>query len=204
MMAIDSRDKTQETIRTPVLLLVILAATPLAHFGCEKIALMPKRTLESRSGAGTFTVTGVVEGFDFDRQEIYMRTEGGKSQIVSYSDRTQVSVDQRRISPSRIQIGDSIEVWLREDSSGRTMAESIRIGQTHAQHTTLEGTVERVLLERDAIELRTPAGELIVVYLRPGSPARTKEEFRRIRAGDFVRFEGAFLSDNRFELNTVL
>jgi hypothetical protein len=72
------------------------------------------------------------------------------------------------------------------------------------RNTTIEGAVERVLSDRRVIELRTSSGALASVYLPQNSPEITEQEFSQLRSGDFVRFEGIFLGENRFELTRIL
>lgn len=90
-------------------------------------------------------------------------------------------------------------------ADGRAVADFIRVrerGQTGT--TSIEGAVERVLSERSVVELRTSAGALISVYLPQNSPDIIQDEFSRLRSGDFVRFRGSFLGENRFESTGIL
>jgi hypothetical protein len=89
-------------------------------------------------------------------------------------------------------------------ADGRAWADSIRVRERGDRNTLIEGTVERVISDRDVIELRTPSGALTSVYLPQNSPELVEDEFRQLRAGDFVRFEGILLGENRFELTRVL
>ncbi|HEU4637629.1 MAG TPA: hypothetical protein VFS84_02155, partial [Candidatus Binatia bacterium] len=68
----------------------------------------------------------------------------------------------------------------------------------------VEGTVERVLSDRRIIELRTSSAASTSVYLPQNSTEITEEEFSQLRSGDFVRFQGIFLGENRFELTRIL
>jgi hypothetical protein len=42
------------------------------------------------------------------------------------------------------------------------------------------------------------------VYLPQNSPEVVEEEFNQLSSGDFVRLQGTFLGENRFELTGVL
>ena len=64
----------------------------------------------------------------------------------------------------------------------------------------VEGTVERISLERGVIELRARNGELLTIYVPESSSAETKDRFHRVWIGDYVRLEGEQLSENRLEL----
>lgn len=93
---------------------------------------------------------------------------------------------------------------MRGTPEGRAVADSILVRERGDRNTTIDGTVERVLSDRRVIELRTASGALTRVYLPQDSPKTVENEFRELRPGDFVRFQGIFLDENRFELTRVL
>jgi hypothetical protein len=93
---------------------------------------------------------------------------------------------------------------MRGTTEGRVVADSIRVHERGESSTAIEGTVERVLSDRRVIELRTPTGALTSVYLPQNSPEIVEDDFKQLRSGDSVRFEGIFLGENRFELTRVL
>jgi hypothetical protein len=182
----------------PLLLLPIVA-------GCEDVALIGRPALDSRSRSDNIEFIGRIEDFDYNRQELYIRTEGGQSQIVTYTGGTQVIIDDKDSQASRLRRGDIIELRMHVTADGRALADSIRVRESgSARDTTIEGIVEQVLSDRGAIELRTASGGLATVYLPRSSPERTSEEFKRLRSGDFVRFEGVFLGENQIEITGVL
>lgn len=177
----------------------------MIHWGCEDVALLGRPALDARSRAANAEFIGTVEEVDHNRQELYLRTEGGQSQIVTYNDRTQVIVDDQETLATGIRRGDIIAVRMHGTADGRVLADSIRLRERGiARNTTIEGTVEQVLRDRAVIELRTASGALTTVYLPRNSAERTEEEFSQLRTGDFVRLRGIFLGENRFELDGVL
>lgn len=199
--------KPQRSTTTPgaIFTLAAVSAAPMIHWGCEDVALLGRPALDARSRAENAEFIGTVEELDHNRQELYLRTEGGQSQIVTYTERTQVIVDDQEILATGIRRGDIIAVRMHGTADGRVLADSIRLRERgNAGNTTIEGTVEQVRRDRAMIELRTASGVLTTVYLPRNSGERTEEEFSRLRAGDFVRLRGIFLGENRFELNGVL
>lgn len=176
----------------------------MIHWGCEDVALLGRPALDARSRANDVKFIGTIEEFDHSRQELYLRTQGGQSQIVTYTNRTQVVVDDQKTPATRLSRGDVIEVRMHGTADGRAVADSIRVREREEiRNMTIEGTVEQVLSDRDVIELRTPSGALITVYLPQNSP-ETENEFSQLRSGDFVRIQGIFLDENRFEFTAVL
>ncbi len=157
--------------------------------------------LDARSRPDNIELVGTVEETDHNRQELYLRTEGGQSQVLTYTDRTRVLINGEETPARRLNRGDVLEVRIHGSADGRTLADSIRVREGgSAGNSTVEGIVERVLSERSVIELRTSSGRLTTVYLPQGSSERTVEEFSRLRPGDFVRFQGVFLGEHQFEL----
>jgi hypothetical protein len=128
--------------------------------------------------------------------------------VVNYTDQTRVVVDGRVQPVSGLQVGDQIRVNLREGEDRRLFADHIRVesravaGATAIR--TVEGTVERIMTERQVLELRTTDGDLLTIYVPDWLNDAAKNRFQRIRAGDYVRLEGERLSENRMELVAFL
>lgn len=192
----------QRASTTPcaISILVLSSTLPFIQAGCEDVAIVGRPMLDSRS-RDRFEFVGTVEDSDHSRQELYLRTEGGQSQVLTYTDRTRVIIHGEENPASHLSRGDLVEVRAHGAVDGRALAESIRVRESgRGGIATVEGTVERVLSDRDAIEVRTASGELTTVYLPQGSPEQMVEEFRRLRPGDFIQLQGIFLGEHRFEL----
>jgi hypothetical protein len=198
--------KPQPVLTTPraILTLAAVSAVPMIHWGCEELALLPRPALDAHSRRENVEFIGAIEELDHSRRELYLRTQEGQSQIVTYTNRTRVAVEGKEISPSELGRGDMIEVRMHGTADGRAMADSIRLRERGDGNSIIDGTIERVLSDRRIIELRTSSAGLTSVYLPQNSPEITEEEFSQLRSGDFVRFQGIFLGENRFELTRIL
>jgi Domain of unknown function (DUF5666) len=198
--------KPQPVLTTPraIFTLAAVSAVPMIHWGCEELALLGRPALDARSRRDTVEFIGTIEELDHSRRELYLRTQEGQSQVVTYTNRTRVAVQGKEISPSELGRGDMIEVRMHGTADGRAVADSIRVRERGMSKTTIEGTVERVLSDRRIIELRTSSGALISVYLPQNSPGIVEDEFSRLRSGDSVRLEGIFFAEKRFELTRIL
>ena len=198
--------KPQPVLTTPraIFTLAAVSAVPMVHWGCEELALLGRPALDTRSGRENVEFIGTIEELDHSRRELYLRTQGGQSQIITYTNRTRIAGEGNEISPSDLGRGDMIEVRMHGTADGRAVADSIRVRERGDGNSIIEGTVERVLSDRRIIELRTPSGALTSVYLPQNSHEIVEDEFRQLRSGDSVRFEGIFLGENRFELTRVL
>jgi hypothetical protein len=198
--------KPQPVLTTPraIFTLAAVSAVSMIHWGCQELALLGRPALDTHSRRENVEFISIIEELDHSRRELYLRSEGGQSQIVTYTNRTRVVVEGKEISPSELGRGDIIEVRMHGTADGRAVADSIRLRERGDRNTTIEGAVERVLSDRRVIELRTSSGALTSVYLPQYSPEITEQEFSQLRSGDFVRFEGIFLGENRFELTRIL
>ena len=190
------------TARKVALGLLVLLAPTLS--GCDNnIALIGRPTLESRGPPERVTAT--VDGVDHQLREIYLLAEGNQHYVVSYLSGTRVTSQGRDYPVDNLRPGDRVEVDVREGADKRLYADQVRVlGSGGAAATTkvrnVEGTVERVSLQRSVIELRTRSGELLTIYVPESSSQETKDRFHRVWVGDYVRVEGELLSENRLEL----
>ncbi len=198
--------KLQPVITAPraIFTAAAVSAVPIVHWGCEEVALLGRPALDARSRRDNVEIIGRVQELDHSRRELYIRTEGGQSQVVTYTNRTRVAADGKEISTSDLGRGDVIEVRMRGTADGRAVADSILVRERGDRNATIEGTVERVLSNRRVIELRTASGALTSVYVPQDFPETVENEFKQLRSGDFVRLQGIFLGENRFELTRVV
>jgi hypothetical protein len=183
------------------LALVVFAAVILS--GCENIALIGRPTLESRGPPERVTAT--LDGVDHRLQELYLLADGNQHYVVSYLSGTRVTAQGRGYRAADLRAGDRVEVDLREGADKRLYADQVHVlgsggASTTTQIRNVEGTVERVSLQRSVIELRTRNGEQLTIYVPESSSQETKDRFYRIWIGDYIRLEGESLSENRLEL----
>jgi len=109
--------------RKPLIVFVLV----LAMSGCETVALIGRPTLEARDRSDRFEVVGAIEDINREHREIYLRTEQGQSQVISYSESTRVLEQNREYPVSHLRTGDRIETQLARISGGRAAAQVIRV-----------------------------------------------------------------------------
>jgi hypothetical protein len=180
----------------------MLAAAMLS--GCDNnIALIGRPTLESRGPPERVMAT--IDGVDHQLQELYLLAEGNQHYVVRYLSGTRVMAQGQDHPATSLQAGDRVEVELREGADRRLYADQIRIvgsggSSAAARIWNVEGTVERISLDRGLLELRARSGELLTVFVPQSSSAETKDRFYRVWIGDYLRLEAEPLSENRLEL----
>ena len=189
------------TTPTTISILVLSSTLPVICVGCEDVGILNRPLLNARARSDNVDIIATVEDLDHGRQEIYLRTEGDQSLVVTYTDLTRLNIDGQEAPANRLSRGDIVEVRTRGTPDGRFLADSVRVRESgQSRSTKIEGTIEQVLSDGRVIVLRTSSGRLTKVYLPQDSSKQTEEEFRRLRSGDFVRFEGVFLGESQFEL----
>ena len=131
--------KPQPVITAPraIFTLAAVSAVSMIHWGCEDVALIGRPALDARSRRANVEFIGTVEDLDHSRGELYLRTEGGQSQIVTYTNRTRVIVDGEEVSASELGHGDIIEVQMHGTADGRALADSIRVRERGDRNTTI-------------------------------------------------------------------
>jgi hypothetical protein len=198
---------------------LLLAAVIFIGSACENIALIRRDSPVPegrRDGTDRGEVVGTVDGIDTKAREIYVRTSGGQMRTVSYSSETRVFIRGQEYPVSELRRDDEVSLQLVRGDRRNEYTNLIRVGDRGPASTdrlpersgdslgvvqTIEGTVERVDVERGYFEVRPRFGNDITRVFLPYKPVqRTEDQFRRLREGDYVRVEGEVVSDNRVEL----
>jgi hypothetical protein len=202
---------------------LLLAGAILFGAACENIALIRRDSPVSgarRDRTENIEVVGTVEDVDTRAREIYLRTGPGTTRTLSFGTDTRVIIRGREYPVSELRRDDEVTVQLAKSSRAKEHVNLIRVrdrGRTGAEGLppdsgdglaavqTIEGTVERVDLERGYFEVRPRFGNGVTRVFLPYRPGlRTEDEFRRLREGDYVRVQGEVVTDNRVELKGFL
>jgi hypothetical protein len=64
----------------------------------------------------------------------------------------------------------------------------------------IEGTVTTVDPQTGRFQLRSSSAGTVLVTLPYNPPSSTADRFNRLRTGDFVRVEGRYVAQDRFEI----
>jgi hypothetical protein len=133
---------------------------------------------------------------------------------VLYDNNTRVVYRQRDYAVSNLEPGDYVAMRAQEDRDGRYYADDITVresardrggytGGSTGRFDRIEGRVERIDSRRGSFEIRDRSRTVLVTL--PYNPLRSvSDRFNRLREGDFVRVEGRYISEDRFEVETFL
>ena len=161
-------------------------------------------------------VIGEVRYVDARAHEIEVRSESGRTVIVKYDNRTRVTYRQKDYSLANLEPGDYVALRTQQDRDGRLYTDLIAVRESAQDRggsgarigrpdrlNRFEGTVEYVDARRGTFEIRD-RGRLVVVSVGFNAPRPVMERFNRLRQGDFVRIEGRFSNQDRFDLENFL
>jgi len=164
-------------------------------------------------------LVGEVRTIDTRARQIELSTDSGRKFIVKYDNNTRVSYRQRDYPVADLEPGDYVAVRAQQDRDGRYLTDLITVKESLQERSgyngasaggsgngnverldRLEGKVEFVDTKKRMFEIRNRQNRLVVVALPKGAPRLVSERFNRLREGDYVRLEGRFLNQERFEL----
>jgi len=191
-----------------------LAFALLALAGCHELG-----HVDDPGDYGTIggnDIVGEVRYVDARAREIEVRTEAGRTVNVRYDNRTRVTFRQKDYSVSNLEPGDYVAMRAQQDRDGRLFTDLVTVRESSQDRggsggrigrpdrlDRFEGTVERVDARRGTFEVRD-RGRLVVVSVAFNAPRSVTDRFNRLREGDFVRIEGRFSNQDRFDLENFL
>jgi len=161
-------------------------------------------------------VIGEVRYVNTRAREIEVRSESGRTVNVRYDNRTRVTYRQKDYSVSNLEAGDYVAMRAQQDRDGRLYTDLVAVRESAQDRSgsggrtgrpdrldRFEGTVEYVDARRGTFEVRD-RGRLVVVSVAFNAPRTVMERFNRLRQGDFVRIEGRFSNQDRFDVENFL
>lgn len=189
-----------------------LAFAVLALAGCHELGDM--------NGPGDYgslggnDLIGEVRRVDTRNRQIELRSDSGRNLQVRYDNNTQVVYRQRDYAVSNLEPGDYVAMRAQQDRDGRYYADYITVREAAQDRggagrggigrlDRFEGRVESIDSRRGSFEVRD-RGRVVLVTLPYNAPRSVSDRFNRLREGDFVRGEGRYINDDRFELENFL
>lgn len=180
-----------------------------ALVGCHELGHIDG--LSDYGNAGD-NLVGEVRQVDTRNREIELRTDAGRNWRVRYDNRTRVTYRQRDYAVMNLEPGDYIAMRTQQDRDGQLYTDQVTVrdsvqdrgGRGQGRLDGIEGTVEYIDSQRGSFEVRDRSNRLVIVSLRFNPPRTVSDRFGRMREGDYVRIEGRFVNQDRFELENFL
>lgn len=170
-------------------------------------------------GGGTGQVTAQVQALDQRSQRIQIRTQDGRTGVVSYDQRTRLVYQQQEYPVTGLEAGDVVNMRVQQDQRGNLYTDYIVVvqnvrdpsgtggatGGTYGnQLQRVDGTVLAVDQSRGAFQLRLRSGQVVVVTMPYNPPATERSRFQQLRQDQFISLQGRFISQDRVELERFL
>jgi hypothetical protein len=208
---------------------VLFGASVMSLVGCVPLETVQKPTLrEVRLGnvQGQVTednrlqpgeVQAEVDQIDRSRREIHALTNDGGRRVIPYDiDRTHVIYHDGDYSVGDLESGDLIAYF--PVPRDRSYVETIRVQEPvqarpvstarrsppPPRNDVVEGTVERVDIDRGLFDVRPRSGGTVTVSVPYNARAVDVDYFRSLRRGDSVRLEGEFVNRDNLQLLSFL
>ena len=156
-----------------------------------------------------------IDRVDTSSREIHLRPNDSRKRVVGYSAAARAIYRGREYPAAQLESGDQVSMQLKQDSRGNSYTELVRVHesirdrnpdrgatQTPAAMQVVDGRVEHVDFQRNAFELSDRSRPLLLVSLPNNARRSDLDRFRALREGDYVRVEGRFTSQDRFELES--
>jgi hypothetical protein len=191
-----------------------LSWTLLVVTGCQELGRIDLPGVYG--GAAASNIVGEVRNIDNRAGQIELRTDSGRNFLVRYDDNTRVTYRQRDYAVSNLEPGDYVAMRAQQDRDGQYFTDLITVKESVQERggysgssggsgnverlAKLEGRVEYVDSRRGTFEIRDRSNRLVVVSLPYNAPRSISDRLDRLREGDYVRMEGRFLNQDRFEL----
>jgi hypothetical protein len=194
---------------------VVLGLALTVSVGCsDNIALVGRPTLQLDQDE----IFAEIVRVDTSSREIHLRPEDSRNRVVGYSADARVLYRGREYAIAQLERGDKVSMQLKKDTRGNSFTDLVRVqesirdrdqsrGDTSRAGTgiqTMDGRVERVDFQRSSFEIREQSRESVIVSLSDNARRSDVDHFRALRSGDYVRVEGRFTSNDRFELESFL
>ena len=166
-----------------------------------------------------FERVGEVQNGDPRAREIEVRTDGGRTAVLRYDDRTQVVYRQRNYPVANLERGDYIAARVQQDRDRRDYTDTITVRESvqdrggrgsgggssgSTRFDRVDGRVEHIDARRGTFELHDSRNRTVVVSVPFNAPRQVMDRFTRLREGDSVTIEGRVGGNDRFELENFL
>jgi hypothetical protein len=190
----------------------LLALAILGLTGCHELGQI--------DGSGDYggilgnDLVGEVRNVDTRAREIELQTDAGRRESIRYDNNTRVVYRQRDYAVSNLERGDYVAVRTQQDRDGQLYSDYITVresaqdrggyGRPGTRSNRLEGTVSYIDSRRGTFEVRNRDGRAVMVTVPFNVSRADRDRFNRLREGDYVRVEGSYVGQDRFEFEAFL
>jgi len=157
-------------------------------------------------GGGGSQVSGTIQGVNTRTQQLGITQSNGQSVTLSYDNNTQVIYQNQNYPVTALEWGDEVTARISNTSNNTNYTDRITVtrsvgGNTGAGNVqTFEGTVRSIDRTNGLFSMSTNNQGTLTVSMPYNARPADVTRFNNLRNGDFVRFGGTLLNNNRIEL----
>ena len=160
-------------------------------------------------GGGGSQVSGTVRGVNTQSQFISLQQSNGQNVDLRFDNQTRVVYQNQVYSVTSLDPGDQVNARVQQLQSGEYYTDSIAVVQPVSGSGTstgsgavqsLQGTVRQIDRTNGLFTVDAGGNVTLTVSLPYNASSTTVQRFNSLRSGDYVRFQGVYLSQTRVEL----
>lgn len=160
-------------------------------------------------GGGGSQVSGTVRGVNTQSQFISLQQSNGQNVDLRFDNQTRVVYQNQVYSVTSLDPGDQVNARVQQLQSGEYYTDSIAVTQPVSGSGTstgsgavqsLQGTVRQIDRTNGLFTVDAGGSVTLTVSLPYNASSTTVQRFNSLRSGDYVRFQGVYLSQTRVEL----
>lgn len=154
-------------------------------------------------------VSGTVQGVDTRNAQIALAQSNGQLVYLSYDANTQVSYNNQNYQVSNLERGDQVTARVQQLQNGGYYTDLIQVdrsvstsssGTSGTSVQSYQGTVRAINQSQGWFSVDAGNGYTYDVVLANQLSRTDYSRFTALRTGDFVRFYGVMVANNRIEL----
>lgn len=154
-------------------------------------------------------VAGTVSGVDTRSQQVFVNMDNGQQLALSYDNRTQVVYNGQSYPVTNLDRGDYVTARILDTSNGRYYTDQIQVTQPvqgsnntggYGNYQAIEGNVAQIDYRGGTFVLRNSNGGDILVSMPYNARQMDVQRFNQLRNGDYVRVQGQYVGNGRFQL----
>ena len=160
-------------------------------------------------GGGGGQVNGTVRSVNTQSRFLTLQQSNGQNVDLQYDNQTRVVYQNQTYSVTSLDPGDQVSARVQQLQSGAYYTDSIvvlqpvsgtggTVGGGAVQN--LQGTVRQIDRNNGLFTIDAGGNVTLTVSLPYNASSTTVQRFNNLRSGDYVRFQGVYLSQTRVEL----
>lgn len=160
------------------------------------------------AGGQSNQVSGYIQGVDTRNRQIGVQQSNGQTLVVSYDNQTQVVYQNQNFPVTSLENGDQVTLRVQQLQNGGYYTDVVQVDRSASSSSTMQsgnvqliqGTVRQVDQSNGLFLLDASNGARLTVQLSRQVSRNDLDRFRSLRAGDYARLYGVYLSSSRVEL----